>query len=121
MRQMKFIKPSYFMAPGFVPGYKLPGREFKAKEIIEIVAEYYDVDPRKLSWRTRSREIVIPRHVAMYFIRAYTPLTVTGTAKLFNRDHTSTLHAIRTVKDTMETDLDYRNKVNHLMNILLGT
>lgn len=112
-------RPAYFAAPGFVASYKLPGKEYKAEAIINTVAAYYQVEGRRFSWRTRVREIVIPRQVAMYFIRKYTNLTIMRIALMFKRDHTSVIHSLTTVENLMATDPEYRQKIQHLTNILL--
>lgn len=112
-------RPAYFAAPGFVASYKLPGKDFQAKAIVNAVATFYEVDAKKLLWKTRTREIVTPRHVAMYFVRKYTSLTLDQIGRLFKRDHTVAIYALRSVKDLCDTDPIYRQKIQHLTNILL--
>jgi chromosomal replication initiation ATPase DnaA len=112
-------RPTYFAAPGFIASYKLPGKEYEAQNIINIVADYYRVEARKLSWRTRVTEILTPRQVAMFFIRKYTTLTVLNIGILFKRHHTSVLNSLTQVDNLMATDEQYRERVQHLTNILL--
>ena len=62
--------------------------------IQQAVAEYYHIDPRDLKLRKRSRDVVLPRHVAMYLARELTATSfpLIG-AEFGGRDHTTVLHA----------------------------
>lgn len=63
-----------------------------------------------LSTKSRNRELVEARHAAMFLIRKHTSLSLTEAGQLFNRDHATVLHAIKNVKNLIETDKAFRNK-----------
>jgi hypothetical protein len=67
------------------------------ERIIEIVDRY------DLKRRTRKREIVLPRHYAMYFIKKKTHLTNEEVADIFGLTYTSVSHAKDTVMIAKET------------------
>lgn len=111
-------RPSYFMAPGFIPGYKLPGKIFEHKLILETVASYFGIEARFFWHKTRKKEVVEMRHIAIYFIRNYTKMTVTQIGVIFQRDHTSILHAIHQVSNLMQSDPEYKKHIEYLAILL---
>lgn len=75
------------------------------KEIIAVVAGFYDVSTRDLIKKGRKKEIVKPRQVAMYLIRSETSVSYPNIGeRLGGRDHTTVMHAVEKVKKDMETD-----------------
>ena len=61
--------------------------------IIQVVADYYQIDPQELSGPRRSRDIAFARQVAMYLLRQETSLSLNDIGKeLGNRDHSTVLH-----------------------------
>src|ERR1035437_3694607 len=67
-------------------------------KIINIVAEYYGLNHSDFVSDVRSREIIIPRHVAMYLCRTMTDKSFPNIGKSFKRDHTSVIHGYRKIK-----------------------
>ena len=73
--------------------------------IQKMAAEYYQVKVPQLKDKTRKREIVIARQVAMYFCKEYTSHSLKSIGHYFgNRDHSTVIHAIQTVNDLMKDD-----------------
>jgi chromosomal replication initiator protein len=74
-------------------------------EIIRTVASYFQVDVRAMSGRSRSRDIVIPRQVAMYLIREETSTSLTDIGRaLGGRDHTTVIHGIEKIEAQLLED-----------------
>lgn len=83
--------------------------------IQKAVSDYYSILLDELKDKTRKKEIVIARQVAMYFCKEFTNHSLKSIGYHFGgRDHSTVIHAIQTVNDMMETDSSFRNAVNEL-------
>lgn len=80
--------------------------------IIDTVATQFGIEREKLLGRDRSREIVLPRQVAMYLIREETnaSLPEIGTA-MGGRDHTTVMYGCDKINDLMEQDDNLRRQI----------
>jgi len=67
-------------------------------EIMAITARTYSMSVDDLRGRSRRRQVVRPRHFAMYLCRRYTDCSLKEIGRAFKRDHTSVMHAVRTVE-----------------------
>ena len=89
------------------------------EEIIKKVSDYYGVEPESINTRSRKREVVLVRQVAMYFAKKYLDLS---TAKIGlyvgNRDHATVLHACKTISNLADTDKQFRSELNEIENSL---
>lgn len=80
--------------------------------IIKAVAEHYNLTRERLLSRDRSREIALPRQVAMYLIREETSASLPQIGdELGGRDHTTVMYGCDKISDLMETDDVLRRQV----------
>jgi len=80
--------------------------------IQKTVSEYYGIKLDDLKAKTRKKEIVTARQVAMYFCKEFTNHSLKSIGYHFGgRDHSTVIHAVQTVNDLMETDTSFRNAV----------
>lgn len=83
--------------------------------IQKSVSEYYGINLEDLKAKTRKKEIVVARQVAMYFSKEFTNHSLKSIGYHFGgRDHSTVIHAVHTVNDLMETDSSFRNAINEL-------
>jgi chromosomal replication initiator protein len=73
--------------------------------IVNRVSHAFGVRPRDMLGSGRQRDVMVPRHVAMYLSRlvAKVPLTRIG-AHFGGRDHTTVMHALRKMEETIKDD-----------------
>jgi chromosomal replication initiator protein len=84
------------------------GKKPAAAEIIKFVARHYDLKVSEIKSKSNSRQIVIPRQVAMYLCKKLTDLSFPEIGKLFNDKHHSTvMYSCETVQKKRETDSDF--------------
>ena len=70
------------------------------EEIIAKVCEHYKMDESVLHTKSRKREIVQVRQVAMFLAKKHTDISTSKIGHLIgNRDHATVLHACKIVKD----------------------
>lgn len=83
--------------------------------IQKTVSEYFHVGQDDLKAKTRKKEIVIARQVAMYFSKDYTNHSLKSIGYHFGgRDHSTVIHALQSVNDMMDTDAKFRYSVDEL-------
>lgn len=66
-----------------------------AKAIIAQTAQRYGVEPAMILGRNRARVASIPRQAAMAAVREATGYSLPQIGRIFKRDHTTVLYAIR--------------------------
>ena len=71
--------------------------------VLHNVCKYYGVDEDTLKGPHRSRNISEPRQLAMYLVRQLTNQSPEQIAKLFNRERTTVLHAMKQVDSALRT------------------
>jgi chromosomal replication initiator protein len=78
-------------------------REVTVDTIQEIVADYFEVSIADLKGKSRKKELVYPRQVAMYFSKELTDLSLKSIGYHFGgRDHSTVIHAVQTISDLQE-------------------
>jgi chromosomal replication initiator protein len=91
-----------------------------ATDVIDAVTRYYNVSEQDLRGRQRKRDIVLPRHVAMYILRAESDASLVDIGRsLGNRDHTTVLHGIEKIEHELEHDVQLRAQVMAIRESLL--
>ncbi len=70
--------------------------------IVRNVCKYYGVDEDILKGSQRSRNISEPRQVAMYLMRQMLNMSQDEIAKVFSRERTTVVHALKQVEKTIQ-------------------
>ena len=84
-----------------------PNRPVPIPVILETVANRFGVKVSELQSKKRSKAVTHPRHVCMYLARILTSQSLGQIGGYFGgRDHTTVLHASRTITQQIETDSD---------------
>ena len=89
--------------------------------IQKTVADYYKLKVAEMYSKKRTRAIARPRQVAMWLARELTHHSLPEIGEAFGgRDHTTVLHACRTITDLRGKDAQLGNDVHVLMQTLRG-
>ena len=87
-------------------------KRITADVIVREVADFYGVDLRALQGRGRSRNIVIPRQVAMYLLREETDASLMDIGRLLGgRDHTTIIYGCEKISEEINADSRLRQEV----------
>ena len=87
-------------------------KRITAEVIVREVADFYGVDLRALQGRGRSRNIVVPRQVAMYLLREETDASLMDIGKLLGgRDHTTIIYGCEKISEEINADSRLRQEV----------
>ncbi len=94
---------------------KNTSREISIDYIQKVVCDYFDMPLEAINSKTRKREIVQARQLAMFFSKKHTKNSL-ATIGLHcgNKDHATVLHACRTVNNLVETDKQFRAYVEEI-------
>jgi chromosomal replication initiator protein len=88
------------------------GGVLTAERIIAAVAQLFGIDEDRLLSRERSREVALPRQVAMYLIREETSNSLPQIGKaLGGRDHTTVMYGCEKIADRIDSDENLRRQV----------
>lgn len=100
------------------PGYT-PRKPVDPKKIQGHVAKYFGIDPAQLSSRSRQRKVHYPRQIGMYLARTHTHGSLESIGNLYNRNHASVLHAIRSLEQKMRSNARVSREVRFIEDKLL--
>ncbi len=96
-------------------------RQITVDNIQKTVADYYKIKISDMHSKKRSRNIARPRQVAMALAKELTQLSLPDIGDAFgNRDHTTVLHACRTIATLREKDHDINRDYHVLEQVLKG-
>jgi chromosomal replication initiator protein len=90
-------------------------REISIDYIQKVVCNYFNIAVDQLQSKTRKREIVQARQVAMYFSKTLTKASLANIgSQIGGKDHATVLHACKTVNNLLETDKRFRLQVDEI-------
>ncbi len=94
---------------------KNTAREVSIDYIQKVVCDYFELPLELLKSKTRKREVVQARQIAMYFSKCMTKSSL-ATIGLHcgGKDHATVLHACRTVNNLMDTDKRFKTYIDDL-------
>lgn len=94
---------------------KNTAREVSIDYIQKVVCDYFDMPIELLKSKTRKREVVQARQIAMYFAKSMTKSSL-ATIGLHSggKDHATVLHACRTVNNLIDTDKRFKSYIDEL-------
>jgi chromosomal replication initiator protein len=83
--------------------------------IQDLVAGHWTVTRQAICSPRRTKDLTVPRQVAMYLMRGILDLSLVQIGSHFGgRDHSTVIHSIRKVEETMQEDEDFRSTVTKL-------
>jgi chromosomal replication initiator protein len=90
-------------------------REISIDFIQKIVSDYFNLPLELLKSKTRKREVVQARQIAMFFAKNMTKSSLASIGlQCGGKDHATVLHACRTVNNLIETDKKFRVYIDEI-------
>ena len=94
---------------------KNTSHEVSIDYIQKVVCDYFDLPIEMLKSKTRKRQVVQARQIAMYFAKSMTKSSLSNIgAHCGGKDHATVLHACRTVNNLIDTDKKFKASVQEL-------
>ena len=88
-------------------------------KIQQVICTHFHIEPEALQAKTRKREVVQARQLAMYFCKNYTKASLSFIGnQIGKKDHATVLYACKAVTDLMETDRKFRIEVEEIQKKL---
>ena len=89
----------------------------KIVQVMQIVAEHYNISVDDLKSKKRSANITVPRQIAMYICRMKLeePLTKIG-IEFGGKDHTTVMHSVDKINKQIKNDNNLELEINKLIN-----
>ena len=102
-----------------ITGVKNVAAQLSEQRVINIVADYYNLTPTQLVGKTRTGQIALARHIAMYLIRINIDIPLTKIGNAFGgRDHTTVMNGIEKVESMLKTDEQLKAVIEKLTKTL---
>jgi chromosomal replication initiator protein len=95
-------------------GSTLAPKTIATSEIVRIVAAFFGKRPEALAGRSRRRDVLIPRQLAMYLAHRYTDASFTEIGRSLGRDHPAVRNAISRVERLVLENAPLRYQVEAL-------
>ncbi|MFP4059279.1 MAG: chromosomal replication initiator protein DnaA [Bacteroidales bacterium] len=90
-------------------------REISIDYIQKVVCNYFDISSDMIRTKTRKREIVQARQIAMYFSKSLTKSSLaTIGSQIGGKDHATVLHACKTVNNLIDTDKSFKQQIDEI-------
>ena len=88
-------------------------------DILKVVCKHFDLEPSAIHTKSRKREVVQARQIAMYLAKNHTDFSTSKIGKFIgNKDHATVLHACKTVKGQLEVDKSFHAEVQEIESLL---
>jgi chromosomal replication initiator protein len=98
-----------------------PGRSASSvtpSAILLAVARFYGINSDDLKGKSRHKQIVVPRQIAMFLLREDAHLSTPDIGRLLNRDHTTVLHSVKQIVSDIARDGPSRAAIRGIREVL---
>lgn len=114
---------TYMSLPGLKSKPKVPLFKACTMDVIEeVVCEFYGLPISKMYQRNRTADVVLCRHMIMFLTKLYTPLSLKRIGLRFGaKDHTVVIHAIRSIRNRLDTEEAIRKHRMIIEDRIFGT
>ena len=118
MHSLNGVELSLYCVKQLLVSPQNDGATLTLRNISETVAASFNVDMVVLTSKRQDRGASIPRKVAMFLCRELTSETEIEVGKIFNRDYSTVIAAIRSLVSMMESDAALARRVQDLRYML---
>ena len=93
-------------------------RQISAEMIRDFIADQFQVTINDLQSKSRKRIVAFPRQICMYLARKHTELPLAEIGQAVNRDHSTVVHSVRKITESIARDGSVRGQVELLSDKL---
>tara|TARA_B100000886_G_C20416168_1_gene489357 strand:- start:967 stop:2358 length:1392 start_codon:yes stop_codon:yes gene_type:complete len=95
-------------------------RVITVDKIQNVVSNYFNIALSEMLSQRRSRPLARPRQIAMYLAKKMTTRSLPEIGRRFaNRDHTTVIHAVKTITRLSEQDDEMKKNITQIKSLLL--
>jgi chromosomal replication initiator protein len=101
-------------------GARRPEKRVAPEDVTSMVADYFAVEVDKILEQGRgTKEVAQARQVAMFLVKELTSASLKSIGQRFGgRDHSTVVHAIKTIEKAMDKDDSFRKSVDAILGKL---
>lgn len=119
-----YRRPSKRVNPMLAPAIKkfngkwhITKEELTARnKIIQSTCEVLLLEPEALKMKTSKRKIVEARQIIYYFLKTKEIGGIEWIGSTYGQNHSTVLYGVQTTSNLMQTDLEFREKVQKIKN-----
>lgn len=117
--QLKNKELSLLEIKNLIKNNSKPKKLVSVKDIIKIVADFYNIEENSIYDKTRRKEVVKPRQLAMYILREDCSVSYPSIGqKLGGRDHTTVIHSCEKIKNELKFDSLLVQELNQIRALI---
>lgn len=94
-------------------------RTLSSKEVIKIVADFYNIEEESIYEKTRKKEVIRPRQITMFILREDFNISYPSIGeRLGGRDHTTVIHSCEKIKGDLKLDPTLAQELNQIRALI---
>ena len=91
------------------------------EKIQNVTSNFFSINLQEMLSQRRSRPLARPRQIAMYLAKKLTTRSLPEIGRKFaNRDHTTVIHAVKTIDKLSQSNEEIRKNVEEIKSIILS-
>lgn len=107
--EMRAVEPTLPLAQNVIGAARTRPKHLSAKQIVEVCAKHFQISVADILSPKRDKDIVRPRHLAMYLMRSELHLSFPKIAQeLGRKDHTTAMHSVEKLELAIQNDNEMR-------------
>ncbi len=102
-----------------IKGTAKPKKAVSVMDVVKIVAGFYNIEEDSLCKKTRQKEVVKPRQLAMYILREDFNISYpTIGSKMGGRDHTTVIHSYEKIKNELKMNTVLAEELSQIRSMI---
>ena len=102
-----------------IKGGAKPKKAVSVLDVVKIVAGFYNIEEDSLCKKTRQKEVVKPRQLAMYILREDFNISYpTIGSKMGGRDHTTVIHSYEKIKNELKMNTVLAEELSQIRSMI---
>lgn len=95
-------------------------KQVKPKDMLEIVAEYFNLKPAQIKSPSRLKSVVVPRQILMYLLRTELGVSLVEVGELLGgRDHSTVIHGVEKITHLISNNESIRVDISGIKQRLV--
>lgn len=118
--EMRGIEPTLETAEGLVDGSRASRpKHLTANQVVVKTAAFYQTTPEILKSPSRTKEVVLPRQIAMYLLRSELHMSFPKISnELGRKDHTTAIYGVEKIEKEYKLNTSVREHINSIRESL---
>jgi chromosomal replication initiator protein len=117
--QLKEKEPTLLDIRNYIKSSVRPKKTMAVKDVVKIVADFYNTKEESVYEKTRHKEVIKPRQVIMYLLREDFNISYPSIGqKLGGRDHTTVIHSCEKIKRDLKENQELLSEIEHIRNLI---